>query len=234
MKPKWFSTQLSVWFDSSNIKYFTSSKSHITYVVQYKNKFGLFDDWLTEWIWYMFISTDLECETCMSIWISYPQTSGLLLQPWCSAVRAEQRGTLLWLTGRWSPCHHGGLFCQWRGAPSWDGGHCHGRGQQSHHLQWKHLPDPRRGYGGKPQPYITFITLLLRYGELHWDYDVLEPFHNDEPSTKEKSKFAPTEDKDQLLQITQGVVLVNFNNWAEISSLIQSEEMLTSANSVRV
>lgn len=93
-----------------------------------------------------------------------PQPNSLLLQPRGSVVRAEQWGNLLWLTGR---CHYGGLLCQWWGAPSWHGGHRYGCGKQPHHFQRKHLPDSWRKYGGKPQPHITLITLLLSYGEQH-------------------------------------------------------------------
>lgn len=104
---------------------------------------------------------------CTLITMTSPQPSGLLLQPRGSVVWAEQWGNLLWLAGRWSSCHHRGLLRQWWCAPSWHGGHRYGRGQQPHHLQRKHLPDPWRKYGGKPQPHITLIPLLLSHGEQH-------------------------------------------------------------------
>lgn len=93
------------------------------------------------------------------------QPDSLLLQPRGPVVRAGQRGPLLWLAGGWSSCHHGGLLCQWWGGPSRHGGHCYGCGQQPHHFQRKHLPDSWWKYGGEPQPHITLITLILRYGE---------------------------------------------------------------------
>ncbi len=114
---------------------------------------------------YTLFSVIMDRHHCTLITVISPQPNSLLLQPRGSVVRAEQRGNLLWLAGRWSSCHHGGLLCQQWGAPSWHGGHRYGRGQQPHHLQRKHLPDPWRKYGGKPQPHITLIPLLLSHGE---------------------------------------------------------------------
>lgn len=102
---------------------------------------------------------------CSLISVASLQPNSLLLQPRGTVVRAKQWRALLWLSGRWRSCYHGGLLCQRRRAPSRHGRHHHGRGQQPHHLQRQHLPDPRWKYGGKPQPHIALVAFLLGYGE---------------------------------------------------------------------
>lgn len=104
---------------------------------------------------------------CVLIIMFGPQPYSLLLQPWGSVVRTEQWRDLLWHAGRWSSCHYGSVLCQRWSTSSWHGGHRHGCGQQPHHLQWQYLPDPWRKHGGKPQPHITLISLVLSYGEQH-------------------------------------------------------------------